>query len=72
MVSVLTGVDMGCGLPVLFSSSCWSNHLNHSFQRVVSLSLEGPFFTRNDLVDLASLNMNEQLERLKSILTPRF
>lgn len=72
VVSVLAGVAMGCGLPVLFSSSCCSNPLNNNVQGVVSLSLEGPVSIRNELADLASLNRSELLERLKSILTLRF
>lgn len=50
MVSVLTGVDMECGLPILLSSTCWSNPLNNSLQGVVSLSLEGSVSIRNDLL----------------------
>lgn len=72
VVSVLAGVATGCGLLVLFSSSCWSNPLNNNLQGVVSLSLEGPVPIRDKLADLASLNTSELLERLKSILTRRF
>lgn len=69
MFSVLSGVDMGCDLHILLSSSCWSNPFNDICREMFlchfkvfqsPLSLEWPCWFRS-----------RQLEGLRSIPTQR-